>query len=144
MTKTRVYSIWQGIKSRINDPNDINYPHYGARGIRICQRWERSFANFLKDMGMPPTNLHSIERLDNEKGYFPKNCAWIPRSEQNRNKRNSRMVEFNGVKKCIAAWAEELGLPYITLHSRLTRGVPVEKALVSKRYSRWTDPVCSA
>lgn len=66
-----------------------DWKNYGGRGIRVCQRW-RLFKNFLADMGRRPTPKHTLERVDNDNDYWPGNCVWATRLEQNRNKRNSR------------------------------------------------------
>ncbi len=129
MTKTRVYSIWQGIKSRVNNPNETVFRYYGGRGITMHKRWQDDFLEFLKDMGLPPTDKHSIERIDNSKGYEPRNCRWATQKEQNRNKRQNVVISFMGKTHCLSQWVEELGLNYSTTYHRLKRGWSTERAL---------------
>lgn len=85
MSHTPTYSTWLAMWARCTNPRALNYPNYGGRGISVCRRWE-SFENFFTDMGEKPEGL-SIERVDNDAGYNPKNCIWADRLTQNRNQR---------------------------------------------------------
>lgn len=82
------YRAWTGLRYRCNNPNCPEYPSYGGRGIKVCKRWD-SFENFLDDMGPRPGAGFSIERINNNRGYNPKNCKWATQTEQIRNRRNS-------------------------------------------------------
>lgn len=81
------YNSWMGMKQRCNDPAAQNYPWYGALGVRVCERWINSFADFLADMGAKPSSEHSIDRIDPFGNYEPGNCRWATRAEQSANKR---------------------------------------------------------
>ena len=81
------YDIWKAMKQRCANPNNISYKHYGARGIKVCRRWERSFLAFIKDVGRRPSPNHSIDRIDNDGDYKPGNVRWATESQQQRNKR---------------------------------------------------------
>jgi len=82
------YQIWAQIKQRCFNPNHPKYKDYGGRGITMDPRWKKSFTVFLADVGPREADNLSIERVDNEKGYFPENCKWADSFVQNKNKRN--------------------------------------------------------
>lgn len=81
------YSSWERMRRRCSDKNDVRYPIYGGRGIKVCDRWMSSFQNFYKDMGPKPDPTYSIDRIDVNGDYKPSNCRWADRSTQNKNKR---------------------------------------------------------
>jgi len=93
MHKTRIYKIWQSMRNRCNCINDAVYKYYGARGIKVCERWE-DFLNFLNDMGIPEKGL-TIDRIDNDGNYEKDNCRWVTHKENC----NNRGVYNQGKKR---------------------------------------------
>jgi len=124
---SRVYKAWDAMKQRCQNPNEQYYCHYGGRGIKVCDRWQ-VFENFYEDMGDPPMGF-SLERVDNAKGYSPKNCIWADCKTQARNRRTNHYITINGETKCVSAWCESRELNKNTVMGRLCRGWSEKRAL---------------
>ena len=86
--RTAEFTAWVAIHQRCSNPNKDFFHLYGGRGIKVCKRWSK-FENFLADMGRKPSATHSIDRINNDGNYEPKNCRWATRSEQRRNRSDS-------------------------------------------------------
>lgn len=84
-----LYSTWSSMKNRCYNTNEKRYSDYGGRGIVVCDRWKESFNNFLEDMGEKPTPQHSLDRIDADGNYEPKNCRWADDFIQTQNTRKS-------------------------------------------------------
>lgn len=137
---TRVYRIWQGMKTRCGNATHRHYRNYGGRGVKVCDRWAASFEAFLSDMGEPPTRHHTIDRYPDKDGnYEPGNCRWATAKQQGRNTRKNRNLTHDGQTLTVTEWAERIGLPAPTLYSRIRRGLSVHLVL-----SPIVDPARSA
>lgn len=89
--------VWRSMISRCHDPRSKAYSQYGGRGITVCDQW-RTYENFVADMGLRPEGM-SIDRINNDEGYYPENCRWATRSEQQKNKSSTKLYtngEFTG------------------------------------------------
>lgn len=117
-TSTREYSSWQSIQRRCYNPKNPKYPRYGARGIKVCDRWLASFGNFLADMGHRPIGT-SIDRIDNDGPYSPENCRWATPKEQANNTRRNRIIEWEGAKYTVIQLCEKLGMDQTVVRARL-------------------------
>ena len=115
------YAVWRAMRSRCNNVNDPAFKDYGARGITVCPQWDSSFESFISDIGRRPSDSHTLERVDNDKGYSPGNCKWDTRSRQASNRRNTRMIEIDGVKMTLSDAVERTGIKYATLYKRHIR-----------------------
>ena len=127
MYGTLIYRVWNSMIQRCTNPNLDNYNRYGGRGIKVCNRWLK-FEFFYADMGDKPEGF-SIDRIDNDGNYEPKNCKWSSMKEQQRNTRRNRFIEHEGITKPLIEWSEELNINYRTLISRMNKGWSTERAL---------------
>lgn len=136
----RLYYIWRGMKERCYNKNNKNYPQWGGRGISICDEWINDYAVFrawaLKN---GYDDSLSLDRIDVNSNYSPENCRWATYKEQARNKTNAVLLEYNGVKKPLAEWADDLGINYGTLYRRIFfDGWSVDRALSEPLHrNRW-------
>ncbi len=129
--KTDEYKVWLGMWKRCTNKKTKCYKHYGARGIKVCEKWGK-FVNFIEDMGERPSKKHSLERIDNDKGYSPSNCRWATQKEQMSNTRVSVRITHNGETLSAAQWADRLGMKRYTFYSRINQyGWSVEKAITT-------------
>ena len=103
------YDAWKRMIRRCHDPRCWDWKYYGGRGITVCLRWQRSFADFLADMGLRPSGL-TLDRIDSEGNYEPGNCRWASRSVQNFNKRTSNKHGWRGVVQKGSFYAQLWGM----------------------------------
>lgn len=89
MRHTPEYRSWAAMKTRCTNPNGNRWQWYGGAGITICDEWMTSFAQFYADMGPRPDG-HSLDRIEGSQGYYPGNCRWATKSQQQRNRPNFR------------------------------------------------------
>lgn len=132
-TKERLYSIYKCMKTRCFYNSHKSYSNYGGRGITICKEWLDDFMNFYNwaiDNGYDD-NL-TIDRIDTNGNYEPSNCRWVTMKEQERNRRNTIWIYYNGQTKPLAQWAEDYNIKYATLKQRIFRNKwSIEKALLT-------------
>lgn len=125
------YRTWTGIKTRCLNPNDRGYPRYGGRGITICDRWRDSFEAFLADVGRRPSPAHSIDRINNDRGYEPGNVRWTTADVQSRNRRTVVRITYGEKTMTLHDWGVEIGISASTLKQRLRLGWSVERAFTT-------------
>lgn len=131
LSRTPEYRAWQQMRLRCTDPEHAAWANYGGRGITVCDRWLASVADFCADMGSKPSPAHELDRINNDRGYEPGNCQWVLRSENDRNRRNNRILEHAGESMPLIAWAERSGLSPDTLTKRLDAGWDTALALTT-------------
>lgn len=129
MSATPEFFVWTRMIRRCFDTKDKAYSRYGAIGISVCDEWRHDFGAFFSHIGPRPTPNHSIERINNSKGYEPGNVKWATDSEQRRNKRNSIYVEMEGNTVFLKDYCREHGIDYFLIHSRLKSGWPIHLAI---------------
>jgi hypothetical protein len=122
LSHNRAYPCWSMMLYRCYNEKYTQYADYGGRGIKVCARWKASFANFLADMGPRPSINHSIERINNSRGYNPKNCHWAHRVDQQRNTRRNHFLTVYSETLTISAWAELTGISKNTILKRVRSG----------------------
>jgi hypothetical protein len=131
---TDLYNIWCSIKQRCQSESCKSYPAYGGRGIDICQEWSDDFSIFrrwCKSNGYKKGL--SIDRIDNDKGYYPDNCRWTNIFIQANNTRRNIFWTHSGERKTISEWARSVGIESRTLHDRVYKlGWEIDKALTTK------------
>lgn len=123
------YSAWHTMKQRCNSKAHKAYPLYGGRGIKVCDEWNDSFESFYEHMGPRPSDKHTLDRIDNEKGYEPGNCRWVTMLEQSSNRRSNRKITFNGETLTVAEWARRIGTSRQTIRSRIESGWRLEDVM---------------
>lgn len=126
---TPEYRVWAHVVGRCENETDKAFKNYGARGIRVCDRWRNSFEKFVADMGRRPSAQHSIERIDVNGNYEPGNCKWATRREQSRNRRNNRIIDVGGRRLRLSDAAAIVGVKPSTLAFRLKSGWSLNRAL---------------
>ena len=114
----RLYAVWRGMRYRCRNPNSKDYANYGGRGICVCSEWD-SYMNFKK---WALTNGYheglQIDRRNNDKGYSPENCRWVTCKDNQRSRRNNRIITIDGKTQTATEWAIEKGIEvskYFTL-----------------------------
>lgn len=125
-TKHELAGVWLGMFDRCYNKNSKAYTKYRDR--KPEESWQ-SFTNFLNDMGPRPTPEHTLERVDNEKGYSKDNCVWATAADQQNNKETNIKIRFEGGEYTISTLAKQVGMNYAKLRYRLMRGWPVEEAV---------------
>lgn len=127
------FLIWRAIKTRCLNAKHPTFARYGGRGVTICPEWASSYGAFLEAMGRRPSPLHSVDRIDNARGYEPGNCRWASKKEQARNRCDNRLVVIFGEAKCVTAWSEDsrAAVGLAAFRSRIHAGWDPERALVT-------------
>lgn len=125
MYGTKIHQSWRSMKARCNaSPTEKQYKNYGARGIIFCKEWD-SFEGFYKDMKEGYIEGYTLERKDVDKGYDKDNCIWVPRSEQNKNKKSTPRFQ--------TIWG------YITIHEAIKFSGLTHATIIGRRSRGWSD-----
>ncbi len=97
--RRKMYFRWRNMLRRCYDIENIDYANYGGRGITVCEEWLDDFRAFCRDVGRPPSSEHTLDRKDNDKGYYKENCRWATKSQQaiNRRPQHQNKLGIKGV-----------------------------------------------
>lgn len=130
MYNTKLYHVWQAMKSRCFNPKNKRFKDYGFRGITVADTWMdfEKFYEWAKQSGYKEGL--SIDRINNNGNYEPSNCRWATSGEQAINKRNNIKIKFRGTEKTLSEWCADFGLKYGTAKSRILRGWDIETAFL--------------
>lgn len=136
--ETKTYRAWCGMKRRCLSRNCKSFPYYGGRGITVCFRW-LSFENFIADMGQAPAG-HSLDRIDNNKGYSPENCRWATPRIQSVNRRRTRFYTVDGITACMKDLCDIYQISPRTAIHRMKAGWSAQDAfgIAPSQHCRWT------
>jgi hypothetical protein len=130
MSFSREYRSWESMLARCECITNREYPDWGGRGIRVCERWH-DFNNFYADMGARPKGT-TLDRIDNNGDYEPSNCRWATAKMQSNNRRSNTLITYNGRTQTLQQWADETGICSGTISQRIRkRGWSIEKALTT-------------
>lgn len=120
---TPEYTAWSAMKDRCSNGTRVsNRKRYIDRGIKVCERWSVSFAAFLSDMGKRPSNKHSLDRIENDKGYYKENCRWATKPQQANNTNRNVWYEHNGIRLTCSNWAKVFDVNYHAISWHIKRG----------------------
>ncbi len=132
LSESQEFKIWTGMLTRCYNKNSKSYATYGGNGIEVCDRWKKSFENFLSDMGKRPSKQHSIDRINNEGNYTPENCRWATQKEQANNKSNNVKITIDGVTKTLSDWSREFSVNVQASSFRRAQGLTGRKIFESR------------
>lgn len=123
MSSHKLYHRWCRIKERCYNHNNVNYKHYGGRGIKMCGEWKNDFMTFYNwAIKNGYNDKLTIDRIDVNGNYEPNNCRLVDYDTQNNNRRNTVLLTCNGKTQSVSQWCRELNLKPSTVYSRVKRG----------------------
>ena len=127
LSKTDIYNIWAGIKSRCFNKNNAKFKNYGGRGIKLYEPWVNDFKAFYDYVGNRPGKEYTIDRIDVNGDYCPDNIRWATHITQSNNTRTNVNITFKDETHTIAEWARIIGINYYVFYRSFK--CDVEKAL---------------
>lgn len=137
MTNTRLYAIWSNMKSRCENPKNIEYAAYGGRGISVCKEWHKFEAFYHWAISSGYRDNLTIDRINVNNGYLPGNCRWASSAEQSLNRTDNHFITAFGKKQTIKEWSLESGLKYDTIERRINQyGYTPEEAVSLPLWSK--------
>ncbi|MBQ3265227.1 MAG: hypothetical protein IJH07_05565 [Ruminococcus sp.] len=134
--KERLYNIWGCMRQRCNNPRNPSYPHYGGKGVTICEEWNdyQEFRNWALANGYDDTL--SIDRINPDGNYCPSNCRWADDKTQMNNQTRNHYIEYEGQRYTMAQLADRFHLSYAAMQHRIERGWDMER-IINQEQRRW-------
>ena len=132
-SSSRLYGIYKGMKARCTNEGRPSFHYYGGRGITYTPEWEsyETFRNWSLENGY--ADHLTLDRINGDGNYEPKNCRWVTMKEQQRNTSNNVRISWGGEEMSLVEWAEKLGVNYSTLRSRIYQyGWSIEDAFTKE------------
>lgn len=137
LSHTRIDTAYKSMISRCYHKKNSRYKRYGGRGISVCDAWLKDKALFFEwALSNGYSDDLTLDRKDVNGDYSPSNCRWVTQKEQQNNRSNNRIIEFNGICHTLAEWAEITGIKQATIWARLKSGWTTEKALTTIPFIR--------
>jgi hypothetical protein len=135
------YFIWRSMKERCFNEKNSAFKRYGARGITVCERWKDSFENFINDMGVKPSKNHSLDRIDNDQGYFPGNVRWVTIDIQQKNTSRQNLMAYGKIIP-ISDLEEQTGVTRSSLIKLIRDGITLTELYKYKSISSLREKTC--
>lgn len=140
MGNSPTYKSWMSAKQRCYNTNNHNYPNYGGRGIKMCDKWVESFAAFFEDMGERPSLEHTLDRIDVNGDYEPSNCRWATRRTQSNNRRDNIYLDVKGEKLTVSEFSAKYNINRSNVAYELNRGLSATDIL--EKYNNMESLLC--
>lgn len=134
-----LYGVWDSMIQRCTNSKSRGYKGYGGRGISVNKNWRNDFKSFYSwAISNDYSTGKQLDRIDNDKGYFPENCRWVTPAQNSKNRRNTINIEFNGTLMCLQDVANITEIPRATLYYRIKNNKPILQPL----HSRQKELIC--
>lgn len=134
MSNTKIHWLWCRIRQRCDKIHCSDYFKYGARGISVCEEWEKSFETFMEwAMSNGYKEGVSIDRINNDGNYCPENCRFTDNKTQSNNRRGNHLITIDGITKTIQQWSDFTGVPRSLIRSKLRRNVTGKDLINNER-----------
>ena len=132
-TNHPLYKVLLSMRQRCSNPKAIEYKHYGGKGIKVCDEWNKIPGGYDAFYEWAMSNGYkkglSIDRIDNNGNYEPANCRWATYKEQANNTSQNHFLTYDGKTLTIAQWAEKTGINYETISARVRNGWNIEEII---------------
>lgn len=115
---TKLHGVWNNMKQRCVNPNHLAYKNYGGRGITVCDEWKEFLPFYQWCITHGYQEGLTLDRINNDNGYFPDNCRFVDRYTQANNNRRNILITANGTTKTLPEWSRDIHIKQSTLYRR--------------------------